>query len=70
MDRMTSCKEISKLITDMNYTAGSGRPSRNSQGIYDPTLQLLCKVVWAKHAYVLHVCFHILYVFFITLLFI
>ena len=32
-------KEISKLVTDMNHTAGSGRPSRNSQGICNATLQ-------------------------------
>ena len=31
-------KEISRLATDMTITAGSGRPSRNSQGIYS-TLQ-------------------------------
>ena len=30
---MTSCKEISRLVTNMNLTRGSGRPSRNSQGI-------------------------------------
>ena len=36
---MASCKEISKLVTDMNHTVGSGRPSRNSQGIHDSTLQ-------------------------------
>ena len=36
---MASCKEISKLVTDMNHTVGSGRPSRNSQIIYDHTLQ-------------------------------
>ena len=32
-------KEISKLVTDMNLTAGSGRPSRNSQGICGASLQ-------------------------------
>ena len=36
---MASFKEISKLITDMNLTAGSGRPSRNSQGICGTWLQ-------------------------------
>ena len=30
---MTSHKEISRLATDMTITTGSGRPSRNSQGI-------------------------------------
>ena len=39
MDTMASHEEISKLVTDMNHTVGSGRPSRNSQGIHDPTLQ-------------------------------
>ena len=39
MDSMASHKEISKLVTDMNHTVGSGRPSRNSQEICDPTLQ-------------------------------
>ena len=32
-------KETSKLVTDMNLTAGSGRPSRNSQGIYGTSSQ-------------------------------
>ena len=36
---MASCKEISKLVTDMNLTDGSGRPSRNSQGIHNASLQ-------------------------------
>ena len=36
---MASHKEISKLVTDMNLTAGSGRPSRNSQGICGTSLQ-------------------------------
>ena len=36
---MASCKEISKLVIDMNLTAGSGRPSRNSQGICSASLQ-------------------------------
>ena len=39
MDSMASRKEISKLVTDTNNTVGSGRPSRNSQGIHDHTLQ-------------------------------
>ena len=30
---MASHKEMSRLVTDMNITTGSGRPSRNSQGI-------------------------------------
>ena len=30
---MTSHREISRLTTDMNTITGSGRPSRNSQGI-------------------------------------
>ena len=32
-------KEISRLVTDMNLTAGSGRPSRNNQGICGTSLQ-------------------------------
>ena len=36
---MASHKEIGKLVTDMNRTAGSGRPSRNSQGIHSASLQ-------------------------------
>ena len=35
---MTSHKEMSRLVTDMNITSRSGRPSRNSQGICN-TLQ-------------------------------
>ena len=35
---MASHKEMSRLVTDMNITTGSGRPSRNSQGIHN-TLQ-------------------------------
>ena len=35
---MASHKEMSRLVTDMNITSGSGRPSRNSQGICN-TLQ-------------------------------
>ena len=31
---MASHREISRLITDMNTTTGSGRPLRNSQGIH------------------------------------
>ena len=31
---MASCREISRLTTDMNIP-GSGRPSRNSQGIHN-----------------------------------
>ena len=30
---MASCREMSRLTTDMNTIPGSGRPSRNSQGI-------------------------------------
>ena len=30
---MASCRELSKLTTDMNTIPSSGRPSRNSQGI-------------------------------------
>ena len=30
---MASCNEISRLNTDMNTIPGSGRPSRNTQGI-------------------------------------
>ena len=36
---MVSCKEISKLAIDMNLTTGSGRPSRNSQGIHNASIQ-------------------------------
>ena len=36
---MASCKEISRLVTNMNTTTGSGRPSRNSQGICNTLLQ-------------------------------
>ena len=36
---MVSCKEISRLVTDMNITTGSGRPSRNSQGVCNTLLQ-------------------------------
>ena len=36
---MASCKEISRLVTDMNITTGSGRPSRNNQGICKTLLQ-------------------------------
>ena len=32
---MASCREISRLTTDMNTIPGSGRPSRNSQGIHN-----------------------------------
>ena len=32
-DTMASYREISRLTTNMNTIAGSGRPSRNSQGI-------------------------------------
>ena len=35
---MASCKEISRLVTDMNLTKGYGRPSRNSQGICNTLL--------------------------------
>ena len=33
-------KEMSRLVTNMNITTGSGRPSRNSQGIPNTLLQL------------------------------
>ena len=36
---MALCKEISRLVTNMNLTTGSGRPSRNSQGICNTSLQ-------------------------------
>ena len=36
---MPLCKEIRKLVTDMNLTTGSGRPSRNSQGIHNALIQ-------------------------------
>ena len=36
---MASCKEISRVVTNMNLTTGSGRPSRNSQGICNTPLQ-------------------------------
>ena len=36
---MASHKEISRLVTNMNITTGSGRPSRNSQGICNTLLQ-------------------------------
>ena len=39
MINMASYKEISRLVTDMNLTTGSGRPSRNSQGICNTPLQ-------------------------------
>ena len=32
---MASHREISRLTTDMNIIQGSGRPSRNSQGIHN-----------------------------------
>ena len=32
---MASCREISRLTTNMNTIPGSGRPSRNSQGIHN-----------------------------------
>ena len=35
---MASLKEISRLVTDMNITTGSGRPSRNIQGICNTLL--------------------------------
>ena len=31
---MASCRDISRLTPDMNTISGSGRPSRNSQGIH------------------------------------
>ena len=36
---MASCKKISRVVTDMNVTTGSGRPSRISQGICNTPLQ-------------------------------
>ena len=39
MITMASHKEISRLVTDMNITTGSGRPSRNRQGICNTLLQ-------------------------------
>ena len=39
MNNMTSCRDISRLVTDMNITTGSGRPSRNSQGICNTPLE-------------------------------
>ena len=36
---MASHKEMSRLVTNMNITTGSGRPSRNSQGICNTSLQ-------------------------------
>ena len=39
MNDMASHKEIKRLVTDMNITTGSGRPSRNSQGICNTPLQ-------------------------------
>ena len=38
MNKMASHKEISRLVTDMNITTASGRPSRNSQGICNTPL--------------------------------
>ena len=32
---MASCREIGRLTTDMNTIPGTGRPSRNSQGIHN-----------------------------------
>ena len=32
---MTCHKEMGRLVTDMNIASGSGRPSRNSQGIHN-----------------------------------
>ena len=32
-NNMATCRELSKLTTDMNTIPNSGRPSRNSQGI-------------------------------------
>ena len=36
---MASHKEMSRLVTDMNITTGSGRSSRNSQGICNTLLE-------------------------------
>ena len=37
---MASCKEMNRLVTNINITTGSGRPSRNSHGIHNTSLQL------------------------------
>ena len=34
-----SCKEMNRLVTNINITTGSDRPSRNSQGILNTLLQ-------------------------------
>ena len=39
MNNTASHKEISRLVTDMSLMTGSGRPSRNSQGICNTPLQ-------------------------------
>ena len=39
MNIIASCKEVSRLVTDMKITTGSGRPSRNSQGNCNTPLQ-------------------------------
>ena len=39
MNIMASHKEVSRLVTDMNITTGSDRPSKNSQGICNTALQ-------------------------------
>ena len=39
MNIMASHQEVSRLVTHMNITTGSGRPSRNSQGICNTLLQ-------------------------------
>ena len=39
MNKMASCKEINRLVTDINITTGSGRHSRNIQGICNTLLQ-------------------------------
>ena len=39
MNTMAPHKEISRLVTNMNISTGSGRPSRNSQGTHNTMLQ-------------------------------
>ena len=38
---MASCRELSKLTTDMNTMPSNGRPSRNSQGICNMSQHLM-----------------------------
>ena len=44
MNNMASHKEISRLVTDMNITTGSGIPSGNSQGIHNTPLHTAISV--------------------------